>query len=252
MSSSLFSSSREARAYAEEQIKRPLAGFPDLLVLAPEGKTAQHSIESVREAIALSYLPPHEGPFRLVLIEEADRLGVVASNALLKTLEEPSPHTLFLLVSTKPLLPTLASRCRKIRSPEETLIDERLQAQVRQMVAARDSFPRLVEEIARLELLLEEKRGNFKLSREQKDTLALATQEKLVRQSEGEEYLDFYKARRQVAEIILQEIKNEGFKNIGAVDEKLQEMLLRSERMAPFAASLEAFFLEYKYLKLYN
>ncbi len=56
-------------------------------------------------------------PWRVVLIDSVDDLEPSGANALLKSLEEPPPHSLFLLVSHAPerLLPTIRSRCRTLR-----------------------------------------------------------------------------------------------------------------------------------------
>lgn len=56
-------------------------------------------------------------PWRAVIIDSIDDLERPAANALLKNLEEPPPHSLFLLVSHAPdrLLPTIRSRCRQLR-----------------------------------------------------------------------------------------------------------------------------------------
>ena len=56
-------------------------------------------------------------PWRVVLIDSVDDLEPSGANALLKSLEEPPPHSLFLLVSHAPerLLPTIRSRCRSLR-----------------------------------------------------------------------------------------------------------------------------------------
>jgi len=56
-------------------------------------------------------------PWRAVLIDSVDDLEPAGANALLKSLEEPPPHSLFLLVSHAPerLLPTIRSRCRLLR-----------------------------------------------------------------------------------------------------------------------------------------
>jgi DNA polymerase-3 subunit delta' len=55
-----------------------------------------------------------EGAWRVVIVDAADDLNLNAANALLKSLEEPPPRTLFLLVVSQPagLLPTIRSRCR--------------------------------------------------------------------------------------------------------------------------------------------
>lgn len=60
---------------------------------------------------------PFEGTARVFIIEDADRMNESASNALLKTLEEPPPTTHLILTTSNPtvLLPTIRSRCQVIR-----------------------------------------------------------------------------------------------------------------------------------------
>lgn len=55
----------------------------------------------------------HAGDWRIVILDEAHSMSPAAFNALLKTLEEPPPRTLFILLTTEPgkILPTVASRC---------------------------------------------------------------------------------------------------------------------------------------------
>jgi DNA polymerase-3 subunit gamma/tau len=55
----------------------------------------------------------HSGDWRVVILDEAHSMSAAAFNALLKTLEEPPPRTLFILLTTEPvkILPTVASRC---------------------------------------------------------------------------------------------------------------------------------------------
>src|SRR5262249_60517979 len=57
------------------------------------------------------------GHRRVVIVDAADTLMEQAQNALLKTLEEPSPSSVFVLVTSRPdvLLPTVRSRCPQLR-----------------------------------------------------------------------------------------------------------------------------------------
>jgi len=84
----------------------------DLVVLEPEGKFIK--IGQVRHVASMVHYPPLEGRYRCVLIRDADQLHEAAGNALLKTLEEPSSHTVFILISSKPhlVLSTIVSRCQ--------------------------------------------------------------------------------------------------------------------------------------------
>lgn len=89
---------------------------PDLYLLAPEGKIGMHSIDAIRELIQEIHLPPLEGRWKVFIIQEAERMLTYSSNALLKTFEEPTPHSVIILTCSQPqlLLPTVRSRCRYI------------------------------------------------------------------------------------------------------------------------------------------
>lgn len=73
-------------------------------------------VEQVREITDFLYLSAHRGGWRSAVIHPAEFMNAAAANALLKTLEEPPPRVLLILVSHQPgrLLPTVRSRCRKI------------------------------------------------------------------------------------------------------------------------------------------
>jgi DNA polymerase-3 subunit delta' len=70
-------------------------------------------VRRLRQFLAMSAEP---GAFRIVIVDSADELNIAAANALLKSLEEPPPRTLFLLVTAEPgrLLPTIRSRCQVV------------------------------------------------------------------------------------------------------------------------------------------
>jgi DNA polymerase III delta' subunit len=91
---------------------------PDVVTLVREGAGQIVPIERVREqVIARIGLPPHEADVRVFIVEEATAMAPPAANALLKTLEEPPPRTLFVLCTSAPeqLLPTIRSRCQRVR-----------------------------------------------------------------------------------------------------------------------------------------
>src|SRR5215470_3990325 len=91
---------------------------PDVVVLVREGAAQIVPIENVRsQVIARLGLPPHEAEVRVFIVEEATAMAPPAANALLKTLEEPPGRTMFVLCTTAPeqLLPTIRSRCQRIR-----------------------------------------------------------------------------------------------------------------------------------------
>ena len=81
---------------------------------ADKAKSMVIKIDQVRAVADFVALTTHRAGFRVLLLHPADALHPNAANALLKTLEEPPPHTLILLVTAYParLLPTIRSRCR--------------------------------------------------------------------------------------------------------------------------------------------
>lgn len=94
-----------------------LAGtHADVRAVVPEGLTI--SVKEMRAVVQRAASRPSTAPWQIVLIEDADRLTEGASNALLKSVEEPPPHTVFLLCapSTHPddVSVTIRSRCRVV------------------------------------------------------------------------------------------------------------------------------------------
>jgi DNA polymerase III subunit delta' len=77
---------------------------------------AQIIVDQVRALDDFLNLSTHRGGRRVVLLHPAERLNIHAANALLKSLEEPPPRTVFLLLSHRPhhLLATIKSRCQMI------------------------------------------------------------------------------------------------------------------------------------------
>lgn len=94
---------------------------PDLAVVGLVEDSQQIRIEQVRELCAELSLTSHQGGWRAAIIEPADTLNRFAANALLKTVEEPPPRTLLVLVAAQPskLPATLRSRCQRlvVRAP---------------------------------------------------------------------------------------------------------------------------------------
>jgi DNA polymerase III subunit delta' len=94
---------------------------PDLTCLAPLEESRQIRIEQVRDLAAELALTSHAGGYKVGILTPADALNRFGANALLKTLEEPPPRTLLVLVATQPsrLPPTVLSRCQRlvVRAP---------------------------------------------------------------------------------------------------------------------------------------
>ncbi len=98
---------------------------PDFLSIEPEG--VQIRIDRVREALAFGAGRPYESARRVARVARADLLGSEASNALLKSLEEPGERFRWILTTTRPesLLPTIRSRCTPAALPVPGLSERR-------------------------------------------------------------------------------------------------------------------------------
>ena len=99
----------------ESAWRQVIAGaHPDVSVLSTNKVTI--TIEEVRALVAFSYFSPSASNYRVVVIEDADRMTERTSNVLLKALEEPPPQTVWILCapSTADVLPTIRSRTRSV------------------------------------------------------------------------------------------------------------------------------------------
>ena len=86
--------------------------FMDLIELDAASNRGIDEIRNIRDKVNLS---PAEGGYKVYIIDEAHMLTEHASNAFLKTLEEPPAHAIFVLCTTEPhkILPTIISRCQR-------------------------------------------------------------------------------------------------------------------------------------------
>ena len=106
----------------------PPKQHPDFHALRPAGKMRLIDVGSTRELIGKMQISCAISTRKVAVIYEADRMNTPAANVFLKTLEEPTPSTTILLLTTRPyaLLPTIHSRCLHFRftdSGSEALID---------------------------------------------------------------------------------------------------------------------------------
>lgn len=141
---------------AEPGVPQPHGDHPDIIVLThlpasredekkqedgkPFNLKRNITVDQVRAMQLRLHTRPTLGRHRVIIIDPADDLEKGASNALLKSLEEPPQGTFFLLVTHRPgrLLPTIRSRCRMVRFPrlDDRQIDAILASEVPRADAA--------------------------------------------------------------------------------------------------------------------
>ncbi len=130
-----------ARATAAQVAART---HPDLAVLATDRVII--SIDEVRQLVSQSQYSPSVAPYRVIIVEDADRMSERTSNVLLKALEEPPPRTVWILCapSAADLIPTIRSRVRAVRLRVPSV------REVADLLVRRDGVdPALAEQAAR-------------------------------------------------------------------------------------------------------
>ncbi len=90
---------------------------PDFVVLEPDEGKKLISVDSIRQNSQKVFKTSHQNGYRVLILEPADAMTIEAANSLLKTLEEPPPSTLLILLTDKParLLPTIRSRASRLK-----------------------------------------------------------------------------------------------------------------------------------------
>jgi len=99
--------------------------FMDLIEIDAASNTSVDDVRDLREKINFS---PSQGKFKVYIIDEVHMLSTAAFNALLKTLEEPPPHAIFILATTEihKIPATVLSRCQQHefrRIPVNVIVD---------------------------------------------------------------------------------------------------------------------------------
>ena len=86
--------------------------FLDLIEIDAASNTSVEDVRDLRDKINFS---PNQGRYKVYLIDEVHMLSTAAFNALLKTLEEPPPHAIFVLATTEihKIPATVLSRCQR-------------------------------------------------------------------------------------------------------------------------------------------
>ena len=114
---------------------RRIAAGTSLDCLEIDG-ASNRGIDEIRELRERSKFAPQEGPYKIYIIDEVHMLTTEAFNALLKTLEEPPPHVVFVLATTEAhkVPPTILSRCQ--RFDFRRFGEDRITEHLRQVAAA--------------------------------------------------------------------------------------------------------------------
>ena len=124
---------------------------PDVHIVEVGSERKMISVEQIRDLLASASLRPYEGRNKVYIIDPADALSPGGSNSLLKTLEEPTRDTTFILLTRSPelLLPTIRSRSQAIYVGGEATRDPELEADI---VALLQQFAKKNESAALLAL----------------------------------------------------------------------------------------------------
>lgn len=93
-----------------------VGNHPDYFVIEPEEGKKSIAVDQIRQLDSFQALKGHYGRGKVILITPADWMNANAANALLKTLEEPTPGTVLILSTDRPmaLLATIRSRCQSV------------------------------------------------------------------------------------------------------------------------------------------
>lgn len=118
-----------------ERIERRI--HPDVHFIEVSGERKLISIDQIRDLLGDASMRPYEGRAKVFIIDPADALSAGGSNALLKTLEEPTRNTNFVMTTRSPdlLLPTIRSRSQSIYVGGEEPVDEELAGFIRDALA---------------------------------------------------------------------------------------------------------------------
>ena len=138
-----------ARAESLESLRHPMCR-----VLRPGSKSRKILIEDIRSVEPFLALRAAAGETKLVIILEADRMMEEAANAFLKTLEEPPPQTVIILITEQPsrLLTTILSRCVRVPLHEAGNTLHLSEAQQAFLPAVTAALPLIGSDVAALAL----------------------------------------------------------------------------------------------------
>ncbi|HRI13625.1 MAG TPA: hypothetical protein PLX89_11545 [Verrucomicrobiota bacterium] len=133
-------------------------GHPDVTWIRPGKKSRIISVAQIRSLIHMAEMRPTEARYKVGIVTGTDRMRVEAANAFLKTLEEPPPDSIFILLTTDVdrLLETILSRCLRLNFASGIIrVDDTVSAwltEVAQCLTSED--PSLLQRYRMLQSLL--------------------------------------------------------------------------------------------------
>ena len=131
------------KLFPDELAQVEAKSHPDVAYLEPEGAKRIIKVDAMREKIVEPMsLAAFSGGWKVGVIVGADRMEAPSANAFLKSLEEPTPKTLYLMLTDQPdaILPTLVSRSQRIDLPlSEGLLEGEAFEAVSEAFAAKDA-----------------------------------------------------------------------------------------------------------------
>ena len=129
---------------AVDFVRRPSLNDPT----KSSNKQATYTVARMHEEVRRTMnFKPVEGRYKIVIMTDADLLRTEAANAFLKMLEEPTPRSVFILVTSRPdrLLPTIISRCQRFRF--DPLIDGEIE---RALIEREGTDPQAARTLSRM------------------------------------------------------------------------------------------------------
>ena len=128
-----------------DYVRRPSLDDP----LKVSNKQAIYSVARINDELrrAMSFKPV-EGRYKVAILTDVEAMRIEAANAFLKLLEEPTPVTVFILITPRPdrVLPTILSRCQRLRF--DALHAEDIEAALRNSISAGDDRIRMLARMA--------------------------------------------------------------------------------------------------------
>lgn len=181
---------------------------PDIHIIKPEKNILR--VDQVREVLSTIYETPYEGKSKIYIFEQFHLANDQAQNALLKTLEEPPKSVTFFLLceNALALLPTVRSRCKKLRLTEFS--EEKI--------------------LEHLEKVFHENERNRYAAKNSSGNVGVAV--KLV---EDEEFIELY----NIADDIIKQLEKPSCAGLGVLFEK------EKDRLLPLLEILENKFFEF-------